>query len=281
MTTLLIVSSDHHVNSTVALCPPRVQLDDGGSYTPSSGQRWLWQSWVDAWSRVSALKDKVNPQRTILVLNGDAAELDTKRRSNQIVTPNKATILKMIADVFEQPMQLVDKLYIMRGTSAHTGKSSWIEEAFASDYESLIARDGKKGPLTWWHVRCVVEKLRIDISHHASRSSVPWTAKNSCGTLSSRLQWEYAVGMRSDWPHLAIRSHNHVFDRAIPVDAPHVYMTPCWSLLTEFGHRTGRENSKSSIGLLAFVIDGDDYYCKDYTYVNPIEEKSQIWKQQM
>ena len=44
---ILRVTSDLHAGSTVALCPPKVQLDDGGKYEASKAQLWLWECWLD------------------------------------------------------------------------------------------------------------------------------------------------------------------------------------------------------------------------------------------
>ena len=83
----LIAVSDLHINSSVAICPPRVQLDDGGTYHPSPGQRWLNECFADFQARVNELKGV-----KVLMLCGDMGELDVKRRSNQLITTNKATI---------------------------------------------------------------------------------------------------------------------------------------------------------------------------------------------
>jgi len=42
-TVIVAVVADTHPNSTVGLCPPEVELDDGGTYHASKAQRWLWE----------------------------------------------------------------------------------------------------------------------------------------------------------------------------------------------------------------------------------------------
>lgn len=101
MKTAIIAFGDTHINSTVALCTPKVQLDDGGTYHASRGQRWLWDMWLEyiAWA-----KDMTDGYKRAVLINGDLAELDTKRRSNQIITANKATIQATIRDVLDPLM---------------------------------------------------------------------------------------------------------------------------------------------------------------------------------
>jgi hypothetical protein len=267
MQTLLIVSSDHHINSTVALCPPTVNLDDGGTYHASPGQRWLWESWQDAWKRCAELARGVD--RVIAVLNGDIGELDTKRRSNQLVTPNKAMVLRMAGDVFEPLLDVAKDVYVVRGTAAHEGKSSWLEEAFAQDIDGIIPDKAHKTN-SWWHVRGQVNGLKVDIAHHAPMGATPWGKFTAPANLWAKTQWFYQVDMQAAPPDLVIRSHNHKCVTGDPV-----YFTPCWSLITEHGYRIGRENDKPDIGLLAFVINGKDYKCHKMLY-SPKDAK-RVW----
>ena len=57
---LLRITSDLHAGSTVAICPPRVQLDDGGEYHASKAQRWLWERWKDFWIRGEAKRRQLD-----------------------------------------------------------------------------------------------------------------------------------------------------------------------------------------------------------------------------
>src|SRR5512139_2836879 len=98
MSTLLVVISDLHINSTVAVCPPTVNLDDGGSYHATPAQRWLWECWKDAWRKI---REQAAGRRVVLLINGDLGELDTKRRSNQLITVNKSTIQSIILETLE------------------------------------------------------------------------------------------------------------------------------------------------------------------------------------
>src|SRR3989304_9644873 len=121
METHVIVTSDHHINSTVSLCVPSMNLDDGDSHRASRPQRALWESWCDMWQKVGRL-----PGRKIAVLNGDLGELDTKRRTTQLVAQNKATIMALVLETLTPMLEVVDKVIVIRGTMAHEGKSQWL-----------------------------------------------------------------------------------------------------------------------------------------------------------
>ena len=71
--TAVIAVSDTHINSTVALSPRSVNLDDGGTWRSSRQQAALWECWQDYWQQAASIK----ADQKIAVLNGDIGELDT------------------------------------------------------------------------------------------------------------------------------------------------------------------------------------------------------------
>lgn len=267
MKTLLIVSSDHHINSTLAICPPEINLDDGGTYHASRGQRWLWDCWRDAWDKIRPFA--ADKDRVVLALNGDLGELDTKRRSNQLISPNKATILEMVTETLKPALEVAKELYVIRGTAAHEGKSAWLEEAVANDITGVLP-DKARGTASWWHLVGKLNGLAVDISHHASMTGTPWGKFAAPDALWSRVLWYYKVDKEIQPPDLVIRSHNHKF-----APSEHVYFTPCWSLITENGYRIGRENDQPDIGLLAFEIEGRQVQAHRFLY--PIPSNKRVW----
>ena len=250
--TALIAVGDLHVNSTVALCTPSMQLDDGGTYRASNTQRALWSAWLDFWQEIADLK----VDRRILVINGDLGELDTKRRSSQLITLNKASVLSMVIDVLEPALVLVDSIIVVRGTMAHTGKSGWLEEALADDLDNTIP---SKTAASWWHFRGKIENVRFDISHHAQMGGLPWTSKNAANKIATIIEYRYAVKMKQPIPHVALRSHNHKRSDSGDNSECLAVCLPCWSSMTEFGHRIGRENDVPHIGGDVFICQNGEF----------------------
>jgi hypothetical protein len=97
MTSILILS-DLHIGSTVALCKPSNQLDDGGTYLASTGQHWLHRCWEDMTERVW----RNRRGDLYIVVNGDAVEGDLKRRSAQLIS-RRAFDLAPIALLAKHP----------------------------------------------------------------------------------------------------------------------------------------------------------------------------------
>jgi len=270
--TTLICNADLHVNSTVGLCPPGVELDDGGTYRPSQAQRWLWRNWLELWERVGSIEG-----RKVGVVCGDVGELDTKRRSVQLISANKATIIKMVTSALEPMLAVVDQLIIIRGTPAHTGKGSWLEESVAEDLDNVI-RDASSA--SHYHARITIDGVRLDIAHHAPMGRQPWARNTGANTLASKTLWYYRVGMHKPPPHLVIRAHNHQAARGYAEDGGdcvEVRYLPAWTLATEFVFRSGYENVLADVGGLIVHINEGAYACEPVMYPYKTSE-GQLWQ---
>lgn len=270
--TAVIAVSDMHINSTVALLKPTVNLDDGGTYHASRTQRAMWESWLDFWDEAGKLPAK----RKIGVFNGDIGELDTKRRSSQLVTLNKATIQSMVLDVLEPALDVLDAVYVIRGTMAHTGKNGWLEEAIANDI--TINMPGKT-TASWWHLRAKADGVRFDVSHHANMGGLPWTEKNAGNKIASIIVWRYLVNMKQPAPQVTLRSHNHRYADSGGNFETFAVCLPSWSILTEFAYRTGKENDVSSIGGVWFICENSKYQY-DMRIYKP-QKSRRIWALKM
>ncbi len=72
MATTLAVIADTHINSTVGLVRPQINLDDGGTYKASRAQRRLWDYWLEYW------RSAPKADRVIGIFVGDMVEGDVK-----------------------------------------------------------------------------------------------------------------------------------------------------------------------------------------------------------
>jgi hypothetical protein len=85
--TLLVTFGDMHVGSTVALCPPRVELDDGGTYHASKAHRWIWDRWQEFWAEAQRWQERHDAEVVSLCL-GEIVD-DLKHPSTQLWSRNK------------------------------------------------------------------------------------------------------------------------------------------------------------------------------------------------
>ena len=133
---VIVATADGHANSCVGLCPAEsVELDGGGHYKPSPEQQWLWECWCDFWDRVAALKKRLQRERkrkvrVYHVVCGDGVDGNTHSHHG-LVTVNKATIVRLGAQIEKPALKVADRLFWCRGTAAHVGQQAELEELIA------------------------------------------------------------------------------------------------------------------------------------------------------
>jgi len=265
MTTIVAIVGDMHIGSTVGLCTPTCKRDDGDEYRASLGQRWLWECWVEFWESVAEL-GKAGPVYSII--NGDAVELDTKRRSYQRVSQNPATILDLADDVMTYPAAVSERMFFIRGTGAHTGKSAWGEELLGARFDNT-EKDGDNA--SWWSWLGMVENVRFDVQHHGSMGRREATRMNPVHALAVELELDY-IELGLPFPHLAIRSHMHHRGDTFDNHLIRTISLPAWQLGTEYVYRIGAK--AADIGGIAVICDGKDYEVKKWKF-RPLPPK--VW----
>lgn len=247
MKTLLFLG-DTHIGSTVALCRPVTELDDGGTYHASALQRSLYRAWQSLQETVAKL-----PVKPILVLNGDLVETDTKHRSYQIITRNRTTVRRMASEVLDELVQLCAGVYVVRGTAAHVGKSASMDDAVGEDFD---APGHTKGSHSFWWLPLEVERVRFDIAHHAPMSGIPWN-KSSADTIAARIGYT-CFETDTKPPHVVIRSHQHRWNDSGESYKIRVIQLPAWTYATEFINRTN-PGSIAEIGAAIITVDKGEY----------------------
>lgn len=269
--TAVIGVSDLHINSTVSLCVPRIELDDGGEYRASREQRQLWEWWLDyaEWS-----KAETEGYRRIGVIAGDVGELDTKRRTNQLITTNKATIQSLVLKTLAPLIDILDGLIVIRGTPAHVGKDAWLEEWLANDCDITI---GNHKTRSHYQYRGKASGVRFDIAHHTSMGNLPWTERNAAVRLAAITAGEYHK-MGELLPDVVIRGHVHRWS----IDENYhmqVVIMPCWSYATEYIYRLGKYNGIAEIGGGVWLCEKGEYTWKKREYTLP--KARRIWAAEM
>jgi hypothetical protein len=119
----IAIVSDLHINSSVGLCPPKIRLDDGGSYNYSLLQKTIWSNWLDFWQRFYALDGT-----KYVVFNGDTLD----RELGQCISNNEADMLHTVMAATEPARQANTTIFQVRGTGYHVGPAAFAEEEFAT-----------------------------------------------------------------------------------------------------------------------------------------------------
>jgi hypothetical protein len=246
---LLAVISDTHCGSTVGLCPPEgVEHDDGGGYTPSDAQKWMWNDcFLPLLERV---KVEAKGCKLLVDFNGDLVD-GWHHSTSQTVSLNpgaQAYVVKRMAD--EIRALKPHKVYVVRGTTVHVGEGGSSEE----DVAKYLKADREEGRHTWstWHLRLNLNGHLFDFQHHGRMSTRPWTKGSVLGALAFQIWSEHQLaGLQA--PEFAIRSHRHVYGDSGTSAPTRVIATPSFQLKTSYAHKVAAE-SIADIGGCLFHI---------------------------
>ena len=254
---VLAVVSDLHCGSTVALCPPKVQLDDGGEYHASKAQLWLWERWQAFWQRVEQKRRSLDAF-CIHAYNGDVTEGD-HHKTTQILSGNPTAQAAVVNEVLRVPnADKPDGLVFVRGTEAHVGPSAAFEERIAIGLQKdgwPVIRDPATGNGSHWHWTMEHQGVRLDLAHHGKYGSRPNTKFNTVIALAFDIFTRAHLEGR-DHPHLAVRSHMHQFGDTGTMYPTRLIQMPAWQLSTAFIHRLNPGAIADVGGIIVTVTDG-------------------------
>jgi len=253
-TELVTVISDTHVNSLIGLMTNKVRMDDGGAYLSSKSQRWIYGNFKSFCRDIDVEKRRLRAPNT-LIINGDISD-DNNHKTTQILTHNKADILKMTVDTLMPIIELADHVIVTRGTEAHVGSNACMDEMVAED---ISAHGPAENMYSWWAFRGEFGGVKFDVAHHPGTfSGMPHTQYAPAGRVAARIAWDYALNSEKP-PDVAIRSHNHVFADSGYTYPTRAFITYPWQLTTSYGHRKGFSGRVMPIGGMFFVCEAGKY----------------------
>lgn len=264
METLAIVG-DAHANSRLGLCVPTFNLLDGGTYRANKTQRWLWTCWLDFWEEFASLDGRKGA-----IFAGDMIDGDTKKRTHQIITRNPTEMVDIANVVLEPAHDVLDWCIYLKGTPAHTGKSSHLEENLAKDCD--IAQKNGANNYAWDYFYGEIGGVIFDVKHHGKLGYKYWTRSNALNSIATELILAY-VKRGERMPHVAVRAHRHLKGDTFDNYAIRVFANYCWQMETEYGHAIS--NEPPEIGGLIFQCRDGNYELTKKQYIPP---KRRLWK---
>ncbi len=267
---LLVATSDQHTGSTVGICPPEgVKLDDGGRYLPSLPQQWLWDKWEnDFWPYMADIRRKAKADLWLAFV-GDMVDGD-HHHTHQIISRNPDAQHYVASRVFKLPLKLKpDRVFVVRGTEAHTGSGGSAEEAIAQMLNA--EKDAETHTWSRWRLRLEAHGVLMDFQHHGKVGPQPWTKQNVVNANAAKIFYEYAVrGWRH--PDIAVRAHMHQWADSGEAQPVRVIQLPSWQLKTGFVHKVAPE-SIADVGGVGILIQPDgSWEIKKKLYVPNLPE---------
>ena len=252
----LIVVSDLHCGCQLGLCPPDgIQLDEGGSYSPSAIQLKMWGYWREFWDVWVPKVTRGEPYA--VAVNGDATD-GVHHGSVTQITHNLTDQGEIAYKILRPVIDKAAKYIHIRGTEAHTGKSGQQEEALA---KRLGAIPNQYGQYAQWRVCLRVGRGLVLISHHIGRTSS--AAYETSAPQRALLNAIYrAAKADREMPDVVVRSHRHRHIET-KIKTHKGYCRSCvtagWQLMTPFGYRIDPDNPPELGGMLVRCGDEDVY----------------------
>lgn len=271
---LIAVVNDIHAGGTTALCPDTIHLDDGGEYSASKAQRWLFQCFGNYWQQIRQKREQLDAELYVVV-NGDLVEGD-HHRTTQILSGNpnaQAAAWTACAHVFLDLKP--DRIAIIRGTGAHAGVSASAEERIADGLrrdKRPIVSDPETGAASWWHWRPEIQGVRLDFAHHGRMGRLPRTRGSQLVLYAWDITDEH-VQSGHPIPHLAFRAHNHKKGDSGSAAPVRVVATGAWQFATEHVHKVAAD-SLADVGGAYVVIENGEYDVRQVTF-NP---ERPVWR---
>lgn len=250
--------ADTHCNSSLGLIHGNgVQLHDGGRFTPSPLQTWLWERWLMFWAAVDDTMQATKRARLVVVTVGDLVE-GFHHKSVEIVSPHPGIQHQAAMSVLSVPMAMKPHRWVVvRGTTTHVGEGGSHEDGIAAKLGAMP--DPGTGQPAWWHVKPTINGNLLDITHHGSVGRLAWTRPNLINRTASQILHE-AAERGEPIPDLAVRGHCHISGDSGDNYPTRVIQLPCWQFTTSHGHKVA-PNSLTHIGGAIAVFNGP----KDFT----------------
>lgn len=253
---MFVWAGDIHINSTTAVCVPEFEKDNGDIHTSGRLQRALWAAWLDACGEVKKLHNR--GWEIVTCIGGEIADESSKHLTYEYITHNTDDIRRMSLDTLDPLLQVTDKLIVLRGTEAHSGIASNLDEGIAREiakgYDLQVIRDGKR--YSHYYIKRYIGGRLFDLAHHVSNGHARRTQKDVANHLSADLQMDYVrnwsrrKSTRFELPDFALRGHVHKHSDSYDNFPIRSIICPAWQTKTSYVHRIGASVEISDIGMI-------------------------------
>ena len=245
---IVAVISDVHANSTAAVCPPVVRLDRADDWRQTKVQKWIYDNaWIPLWEELWEIKKRLK-WPFFLISVGELSD-SNKYSETELISKNPADQLRMPAELLKPAIDMADFFIAIRGTEAHTGPSSWMDEQVANDCTITVRNEA--GEASWYEFRGTFGGVRHDFAHHSGHGAYrPWTKGGDANRLAADIFYRfghYNKAMRNqgtpeyrrEQPDIVWRGHNHQPSDSYDTHPIRALIVPSFQLSTAYGYRLG------------------------------------------
>jgi hypothetical protein len=251
----VLVLSDIHVGSRVAVSVPKFIKNDGSTYEASKVQKALFQAWLEVATKW--------PKPDVLVINGEP--VDGQQPKDKGVGAWTTDFLDQIdASLALVNMFQPKAVYLTQGSNYHVmvdGVS--LEQIYA---EKVHAKAADNGQILNPELFLTVEDVKFNFAHHIPGSASGWMYRSTPPAKEMMLM---QLNQSHKWPFdVMVRSHNHYF-WGVMSSSKMAVLTPAWQLQTWFAYRKSSAGTVTDIGAVRFLVDGPEYKLEKLLYNLP------------
>lgn len=197
----IVVVSDLHVGSALALCPKE---DDNPACPFYSVRAYMRVCWASFWRWTWATVDHTE---TIIVVNGDLIE-GRHHGMKQLVLNGTPSQAKACARLLAQATCQAHRVYIVEGTEVHVqDDEEVVGDLLTTEYGIPVVKCGDS--FLHQRLKVKVNGLIHSFAHHVGTTTRPWLEANQLGmTLAAeRLEALNAGEAPTD---VMLRAHRHI-----------------------------------------------------------------------
>jgi hypothetical protein len=266
--TIVLADSDTHFGSVLA---PVVGFTkaNGQREEPTDRQRAGAAAWIQRLDYFAALKSRLGA-RLVYIHNGDITE-GVKHKSRQRISEDVEDHIALARIMLDPVVELADDAIFIRGTEAHAGIGSSLEEAVASKWRDSgkvwqpAEANKDDDPLTHYRVNIDIDGVRFDLEHHVAGAARPWTKGGNIQRRAISAMYE-AIAKGARLADYVIRGHTHIaHDTGDNPPQPRGIICRPWQWEgSAYAHRIASEFTPA-IGCQYVVIESpDSHYFRWY-----------------
>lgn len=254
----LIVVSDLHAGCRMGLVSDGgAILHDGGRYLPSKLQQVVWNWWTEFWEEW--VPQATHHEPYCVIVNGDVVD-GVHHHSTTQISHDLEDQAEIAYSILSPIVAKCDgRLYMVKGTPAHTGQSGIEEERLAKRLQAVPGKDGQRARYELW--KKVGDDGLVHFNHHIGTTS---SSAHETSAINAELASAFVEAGRwgAEPPDIICRSHRH---RCAEVRIPSkkgyaiAFVTAAWQLKTPFLFKVagGRMTTPQIGGHLIRVAHGE------------------------
>lgn len=275
-TSTVLLLSDIHANSKVGICPPVVNLYKGGTYRATRPQMWLHSRMLELRDETAEARDRAGG-RLIVMLNGEICD-NNKHSVYDLIELHPDYQMAVGIEALRPILELVDKtrgdlIFVTRGTEAHSGPDSWMDNKIGADIGAVESVSADKTTLNSFDILAVnIDGVLFNVAHHPpfGPGRMPHTKELYATRLAAHAFMSAAKAGEKP-PDIYARGHYHVAGDSYDAYPTRALALPSWQLPTSFVHRLGGERPEPTGGVIV-TTDRGKCEVKKHLYHWPIRK---------